>query len=70
MSDSTSFPGTPEDSPTGHGMPTTSGHAPSTSLRDLLTRVAAGEIDPAEAASLLDDDASAPGVGRGDVRPS
>ena len=34
------------------------------SLRDLLTRVAAGEIDPAEAARLLDEDPTAPTVDR------
>jgi hypothetical protein len=32
------------------------------SLRDLLARVAAGEVDPAEAARLLDEDPTAPTV--------
>lgn len=35
-------------------------------LRDLLTKVAAGEIDPAEAARLLDDDPAVPTVDRRD----
>jgi hypothetical protein len=56
MSDTTSFPSTPDDS--SHGDPATD------SLRDLLTRVAAGEIDAAEAARLLDEDASAPTLDR------
>jgi hypothetical protein len=56
MSDTTSFPGTPDDS--SHGDPATD------SLRDLLTRVAAGEIDAAEAARLLDEDAGAPTLDR------
>ena len=43
----TSLSGTP-DTPIPDGTPTDS-------LRDLLTRVAAGEIDPAEAARLLDE---------------
>ncbi|MFN8158549.1 MAG: hypothetical protein U0R68_14120 [Candidatus Nanopelagicales bacterium] len=33
-------------------------------LRDLLTRVAAGDLDPAEAARLLDEDPAAPTVDR------
>jgi len=37
-----------------------------TSLRDLLTKVAAGELDPADAARLLDDDPDAPTVDRRD----
>ena len=36
------------------------------SLRDLLARVAAGEVDPAEAARLLDEDPTAPTVDRTD----
>lgn len=36
------------------------------SLRDLLTRVASGEVDPAEAARLLDEDPSVPTVDRRD----
>jgi len=35
-------------------------HSTAGDLHDLLTRVAAGQIDPAEAARLLDEDASAP----------
>lgn len=35
-------------------------------LRDLLTRVAAGEIDPADAARLLDDDPAVPTLDRRD----
>jgi len=69
MSDTTAVPGTPTDTPTVPATPTTSGRAPTDSLRDLLTRVAAGEIDPAEAARLLDDNASAPTVDRVDVLP-
>ncbi len=34
------------------------------SLRDLLTRVASGELDPADAARLLDDDPGAPTLDR------
>jgi hypothetical protein len=37
-----------------------------TALRDLLTRVAAGEIDPAEAARQLDEDPVAPTLDRRD----
>ena len=36
----------------------------SDSLRDLLSRVAAGDLDPAEAARLLDEDPAAPTVDR------
>jgi hypothetical protein len=56
MSDTTSVPSTPDDS--SQGDPATD------SLRDLLTRVAAGEIDAAEAARLLDEDPAAPTVDR------
>jgi hypothetical protein len=35
-------------------------------LRDLLTRVASGDLDPAEAARLLDDDPAAPTLDRRD----
>lgn len=41
-----------------------------TSLRDLLTRVASGDLDPAEAARLLDEDPSAPTVDRSATVPS
>jgi hypothetical protein len=64
MSDTTSFPSTPDDSP--HGEPATS----TDSLRDLLTRVAAGEIDAAEAARLLDEDPAAPTVDRASDLPA
>jgi hypothetical protein len=37
-----------------------------TSLRDLLTRVASGDLDPAEAARLLDEDPAAPTLDRRD----
>jgi hypothetical protein len=57
MSDTSSFPSTPDDS-SPHGDPATD------SLRDLLTRVAAGEIDAAEAARLLDEDPAAPTLDR------
>jgi hypothetical protein len=56
MSDTASVPSTPDDS--SHGDPATD------SLRDLLTRVAAGEIDAAEAARLLDEDTTAPTIDR------
>ena len=64
MSDTTSFPGTPDDTPSGHGETPTPGTAITDPLRDLLTRVAAGEGDPAEAARLLDEDPAAPTVDR------
>jgi hypothetical protein len=60
MSDNDSFPSTPDDG--SHGDPATT--STSDSLRDLLTRVAAGEIDAAEAARLLDEDPAAPTVDR------
>lgn len=41
-----------------------------TSLRDLLTRVASGEIDPAEAARLLDEDPTVPTIDRTSVPTS
>ena len=47
----TTVPGTPAD-------------AGSDPLRDLLARVAAGEVDPEEAARLLDEDPTAPTVDR------
>jgi len=58
MSDTDSFPGTPDD--VSHGDPATT----SDPLRDLLTRVAAGEVDPAEAARLLDEDPATPTLDR------
>ncbi|HSN06359.1 MAG TPA: hypothetical protein VLV82_03365 [Candidatus Angelobacter sp.] len=53
--------GTPDDST---GAARTTGTATSDPLRDLLTRVAAGEVDPTEAARLLDE-AGTPGLDRG-----
>jgi len=50
MSDTDSFPGNPATT--------------SDPLRDLLTRVAAGEVDPAEAARLLDEDPATPTLDR------
>lgn len=41
-----------------------------TALRDLLTRVASGEIDPAEAARQLDEDPTVPTLDRRDDVPS
>lgn len=41
-----------------------------TNLRDLLTRVASGELDPAEAARLLDEDPTAPTVDRATTVPT
>ena len=64
MSDTTSFLGSPDGTPSGHGETPTPGTATSDSLRDLLTRVAAGEVDASEAARLLDEDPSAPTVDR------
>ena len=37
---------------------------PDATLRDVLSRVAAGELDPAEAARLLDDDPTVPTIDR------
>jgi hypothetical protein len=65
MSDTTSFPGTPDDIPTGHDETRAPGTVTPDPLRALLTRVAAGEVDPEEAARLLDEDTSAPTVDRG-----
>jgi hypothetical protein len=67
MSDTTSFPGSPDHTSSGHGEAPTPGTATSDSLRDLLSRVAAGEVDPAEAARLLDHDATVPTVDRDTV---
>jgi hypothetical protein len=39
----------------------------SASLRDLLSRVASGDLDPSDAARLLDEDASAPTVDQHDL---
>ncbi len=40
---------------------------PSSALRDLLARVAAGDLDPAEAARILDEDPMAPTVDRREI---
>lgn len=45
-------------------------HLPPDSLRDLLARVAAGDLDPAEAARLLDEDPAAPTVDAAAAAPA
>jgi len=70
MSDISSTPDMPDGTTSGHGETPTSGAATTDSLRDLLTRVAAGEVDPAEAARLLDADASAPTLDQTSVLPA
>ena len=62
MSDTTSFPSSPDGTSSDHGDAGTQTAATTDSLHDLLTRVASGEIDPAEAARLLDSDTAAPTV--------
>lgn len=46
---------------------TSSDLPPTGTLRDVLARVAAGDLDPAEAARLLDEDESAPSVEHPDL---
>ncbi len=66
MDETAPFPGTPD--PTGPGQGDAPGAATTDPLRDLLTRVASGELDPADAARQLDEDAGAPTLDRRDSR--